>query len=527
MYFSFLPIILVSLLLGKKEAIIYLILTICTYIVLGVGYVYDFIVPNVDINLLVRTHSHWISRIFSMTFFSLIIIVIAIEYLNVLIKEKEKTDESELRFRQLTNLAFEGIVIHNNGICMDVSLPFCNMTGYTLEELNGKNLVQLMIPEKYHKMVAAQLQKSETEEYEIEGVKKSGIVFPIALISRDITWKGEPARVTSVRDITKRKEVERELEKYRESLELLVKERTDELDTAVEELRASNEELYTTNEKINDQKNQLNETLEKLTEAQAQLVQSEKMASIGVLVAGIAHEINNPVNFISTSVYGMKTNLPHLRRLVDLYKKLSVTQSESIKAEIVKEEEKLSLEQFFDLFSLALKNIDTGVGRTTEIVHGMRSFTSANDKRQTTYDIHHNIDNTLIILYNQYKKHIKIKKNYGKIPLIKCFSGQINQVWMNILANAILSIKEKGEIAISTSLNNNMVLVSIKDTGCGMTDEVMSKIFDPFFTTRSVGKGTGLGLSITYNNIKNNKGEIKVKSRIDEGTEFIVSLPLI
>lgn len=338
--------------------------------------------------------------------------------------------------------------------------------------------------------------------------------------------EGKPVRVIGTHvDITKQKKVEKELLQHRNHLKYLVKERTEEVEQINEELRQTNEELASTNENLEAQKKELYLLVEELKKTQDQLVQSEKMASIGVLVAGVAHEINNPVNFISGSICGIKEELPYLKELVNACK-TRYEEGTEISEEKLQEVE-TEFNDIFAIFDKTTKNINIGVERISKIIKGLLSFSYSNSKVVSHYNVNDNLDDTLIILNNQYKYNVVVEKNYGNIAPITCFAGQINQVWMNLISNAIQAIEGKGTIVISTQMKGKYTVeVSIKDSGKGIPDAIVKNIFDPFFTTKPVGKGTGLGLSIVYNNIQNNKGSIQVKSEEGNGSEFIVCLPV-
>jgi len=291
-------------------------------------------------------------------------------------------------------------------------------------------------------------------------------------------------------------------------------------------LEASNEELKAANDELNIRKTILEKTLEELNQTQTKLIQSEKMASLGVLVAGVAHEINNPVNFINSSLTGLKNNLDFLSSYTKLYDKISENTDEVI--EKIKEKEKeASLDEILDMFKRSIEIIEVGIERTTKIVKGLKAFARSDEKKLEPYNIHENIDNTLLILYNQFKNRIEIVKEFEQIPEIECFPSQINQVIMNILNNAIQAIENKGKITISTrNAENEFVSIEVKDTGKGITKDKLKNIFDPFFTTKDVGKGTGLGLSISYGIVKDHKGEIIVRSELGKGSDFKILLPV-
>jgi signal transduction histidine kinase len=302
-------------------------------------------------------------------------------------------------------------------------------------------------------------------------------------------------------------------------LDLKVQERT-------AQVMQQKKEIETINEELTRQKDELQKTLEDLKQAQTQLVQSEKMASLGQLVAGIAHEINNPVNFISAGVDSLATNLEEIRQVIEIYHKVNESNVAEKLKEIEDLKQKVEYKEAIREINKLIESIKNGTIRTTEIVKGLRTFSRLDEDILKTADIHEGIDSTLILLRNKYKNRIEIVKNYGVLPQVECYPGQLNQVFMNILSNAVDAISEKGKITICTSIEGNYVHISIKDSGHGIPESLKDKIFDPFFTTKGVGKGTGLGLSISQGIIEKHNGSIEVKSKPGEGTEFIIVIPV-
>jgi signal transduction histidine kinase len=250
------------------------------------------------------------------------------------------------------------------------------------------------------------------------------------------------------------------------------------------------------------------------------------MASIGQLVAGIAHEINNPVTFISAGVDSLNTNLEEVRQVLDIYHRITPNNAREKLKEIEELKEQIDYKQAIREINILIDSVKTGTDRTTEIVKGLRTFSRLDEDVLKNADIHEGLDSTLILLRNKYKERIEIKKHYGDIPEIECYPGQLNQVFMNILSNAIDAIVEKGTITISTSKSNGSIRISIKDTGRGISENIRSKIFDPFFTTKDVGQGTGLGLSICHSIIEKHSGSIEVKSEVGKGSEFLIVVPV-
>ena len=278
---------------------------------------------------------------------------------------------------------------------------------------------------------------------------------------------------------------------------------------------------------LEKQKSELNQTLDHLTKAQTQLVQSEKMASLGQVTAGVAHELNNPLNFISSSVKPLRRNMEDLIAVLNKYEEVIIKNALGdafIEAEQFKQTVDYTylLQETKDL----LEGVNEGASRSQHIVKGLRTFSRLDENEFKGVNIHEGIDSTLLLLSNKLKDRINVHKDYGSIPPVEGLPGKINQVFMNILTNGIMAIKGEGDIFIQTELLNDQVRVRIRDTGEGMPAEIREHIFEPFFTTRAVGQGTGLGLSITYSIIEEHHGTIQVESAPGEGSEFIITLPV-
>lgn len=297
----------------------------------------------------------------------------------------------------------------------------------------------------------------------------------------------------TIRDITARKQAEFQLQQQAESLEI---------------------------------------TLRELKRTQAQLIQSEKMSSIGHLVAGVAHEINNPVNFIHGNLRPASEYFQDLLNLVKLYQDHFPDPPAPIRSQI----EAINLDFLQkDLLKL-LNSMQIGTDRIREIVLSLRNFSRHDESEFKGVDIHQGIDSTLMILKHRLKAtreypEIKVIKDYGQLPPIECYSGQLNQVFMNLLNNAIDSVStqcigEQGEIRIKTqTLNQNRISIKISDNGLGIHQELQSKLFDPFFTTKPVGQGTGLGLFICHQIVVNKHGgNLYCQSKLGEGAEFVIEI---
>lgn len=318
------------------------------------------------------------------------------------------------------------------------------------------------------------------------------------------------------------------------------------LSQSLNELILKVKELLEEHKLINqtlDEKNiYLEKTLEELQVTQSQLIQSEKMSSLGQLVAGVAHEINNPVSFIHGNLVHATGYIQELLELLALYQDCYPTPSEEIQCQI----EAIELGFIVKDLTKLLNSMQIGTDRIRDIVLSLRNFSRLDESAFKRVDIHEGLDNTLMILRNRLKAtekrpEIQIVKNYSELPFVECYPGQLNQVFMNLLTNAIDALEESNQgfsyadieaepntIIVSTeSLNKELVKISIADNGLGINPEIQSKLFDPFFTTKPVGKGTGLGLSISYQILTDrHHGKLYCNSKLGQGTEFVLEIPV-
>lgn len=270
-------------------------------------------------------------------------------------------------------------------------------------------------------------------------------------------------------------------------------------------LKGKIQELETANNEIRD--------------TQAKLVHTAKMASLGQLVAGVAHELNNPIGFIYSNMTHLREYSQKLIHLVDV--------AEKTPSDLPAEREKADLDYIAKDLPKLITSCEDGARRTRDIVLGLRNFSRLEESQIKQVDLHEGLEDTLQLLAGELKNRIKVVKNFGSLPKVECYPSQLNQVFMNVLSNAAQAIDGDGEIHISTKpLADDRVEVSIRDTGKGMNKQTLEKIFDPFFTTKTLGRGTGLGLSISYGVVQKHGGEILVSSEINKGTEFKIILPV-
>ncbi len=304
------------------------------------------------------------------------------------------------------------------------------------------------------------------------------------------------------------------------------------LEGVKENERIVKEQNIVLEQKVTERTAKLNDALTTLKNAQTKLVDAEKMSSLGQLTAGIAHEINNPVNFITSNIKPLDRDINDMMSIINMYEEISECEGldEKLKA-IDNFKKEVDFEFLKEEVSLLVKTIDDGAQRTSEIVKGLRNFSRVDEQDLKRGDIHIGLDSTLMLLRNNLD-NINVTSNYGELPEIDCYMGKLNQVFMNIIGNAIHALKAnkevnpKGELIITTTEQKETIQISIKDNGIGMDEETKNKVFEPFFTTKGVGQGTGLGLSIVFSIIyEKHNGKIDVNSIKGEGSEFVITLP--
>jgi PAS domain S-box-containing protein len=433
----------------------------------------------------------------------------------------EALRDSEERFRNLVESTNDLIwEVDENGAYTYVSPQVRDILGYEVEEVLGKTLLDFISSEEAYRITKAissrvvkQLPFTNLENTNLHKnghrvvLETSGVPF----FDKAGNFKGYRG---IDRDITKRKQIE-------------------------EAIRQSKAQLK-------QQATQLKRTLQQLKDAQSQLIQTEKMSSLGQLVAGMAHEINNPVSFIYGNINHARRYSTELLQLIELYQEAYPQPNPELEAEI----EEIDLDFVTEDFPRLLDSMETGAKRIREIVGSLRNFSRFDEAIVKQVDIHQGIDSTLMLLQSRFKLYknsteIQVIKEYGNLPLVECYPGHLNQVFMNLLSNAIDALDEVNSernlieaetnistIRISTEINQEStssphVVIRIADNGTGMTEEVRLKAFDPFFTTKPVGTGTGLGLATSYQIVAElHKGQLQCNSALGQGTEFVIQIPI-
>jgi len=448
------------------------------------------------------TVSAWLINILLIVIVALVIAIIQTKfnftYIN-LISSLEKTNEliseKEQNYREIFNASTDAIFIHTlEGKILDVNESMLNMYGYKHDDIANISISELSSQnEGFTADIAIEFVrkaiKGKPQLFDWQAKTKDGDYFWVE-VSLKKTHIGSNERVLAiVRDITEKKEDALQLELYRNHLKDLVEQKTNEL-------KKTNEELQATNDDLSLQKDELLNTLNLLQRTQEQLIQSEKMASLGVLTAGISHEVNNPLNFIMGGYLGLENYFNETGEFRD--------------AKI----------------RILLNSIQTGIDRVSDIINGLNQFSRNNETLMENCDIHAIINNCLVMLNNQLKNRIEVQKKINNLTISVLGNvGKLHQVFLNVLSNSIQAIEQEGVISISTFKRQNTIVIEISDSGCGINEENIVKITDPFFTTKDPGKGTGLGLSIAYNIIQDHKGTIEFQSKINLGTTVRISLP--
>jgi two-component system NtrC family sensor kinase len=318
-------------------------------------------------------------------------------------------------------------------------------------------------------------------------------------------------RVFSFDDITERKRAEQALRDSRDELDAKVRERTADLqaaNAALREERARQEEL-----------------INKLADAHTQLLQSEKMASIGQLAAGVAHEINNPVGFVSSNLGSLQRYVDDLLRVILAYEQGETELTDKTRTAIAGVKDRVDLPYLRNDIRQLLDESSEGVQRVRQIVQDLKTFSHPDATEMEYADLEAGLDSTLNVVWNELKYKAEVVKEYGHVPPVRCIPSQINQVFMNLLVNAAQAIADHGRITLRTGCDADLVWVEVADTGAGIKPEHLGRIFDPFFTTKPVGKGTGLGLSLSYQIMQKHGGRVVVQSEVGKGSVFRVEIP--
>jgi len=390
-----------------------------------------------------------------------------------------------------------------------VNNAMCKSLGYKRAELIGQKYWRLLDQATMQTLVEAVDKSYKTNQpvslMDMEAIHKDGtklISETSVSIIRDTEGAFIGFRGIS-RNVTKRRQMEQELIR-------------------------KNKEIEDNRRHIKHALERLERTYEELKASQLKILQQEKMASIGQLAAGVAHELNNPMSFISS-------NLGTLEKYVNRLTEYITAQSDVIKSlknaaavrKINAKRKELKLDYVIGDIREMIRESMNGAERVKKIVYELNCFSRMDEEEYKEADINECIESAIVIVWNELKYKSTLEKNYGNLPLAKCYPRQINQIFVNLLINAVNSIEKKGVIGIRTWHEDGSIWMEVSDTGSGIPLQNLTKIFEPFFTTKAAGKGTGLGLSITYEIVQRHKGEITVKSDVGRGTVFTIRIPVV
>ena len=447
----------------------------------------------------------WIINAIHVGTVALVLVLITRRFINsfhLFIQQLQQANEllvlQERNYREIFNSTSDAIFIHhpNNGTIIDANEAVLDMYGFRRQQIAGLHMRDFCSDNApFDSQTAlAYLERAAHGEiltFDWHAKKKNGDLFWASVVLKEASIGGEKRILAMVRDVSDKKKTELELEKYRHQLEELVQERTEELETANEELRSMNEELQA-------QQDIMVDTLDNLQKTQAKLISSEKKASLGVLASGVAHEINNPLNFIAGGVMALENyihdNLPkHIPQIDPL-----------------------------------LKGINEGIKRANNIVVALNQYTRIGEgEYPVACNIHEILDRAIGILESRVPENVRIEKKYTRLGReFTAKQAQLLQAFVNILTNSIQSLEGKGSICLTTCEDVSKLIIEIRDTGAGISPEDLIRVTDPFFTTRSPGEGAGLGLSIAASIIRDHEGEIRIESQLSTGTTVTVILPL-
>jgi PAS domain S-box-containing protein len=459
------------------------------------------------------------------------------------ITEKKKVREKITFLAGIVDHASESVIATDqNGKIIYANPATEKMYEYTKEELVGKEL-EIINAELYRERIQKEIYEAalsgEVWQGELLNRRKDGKVFYTStFVSKMVDKNGDfLALVWFQRDITQRKRYQEEMiriEKEKaETLRILHENEAainKSLNKTRRELLEKNLELEKRTFELEKEKKRLKEAYVKLNQMQGQLLQSEKLASLGQLAAGVAHELNNPISFVNSNLGTLSEYVKEIKKLLEKYEKMErIIEGDKSKQKLYQEidelKEQINLDFVLGDFDKIISESQEGTQRVKSIVQNLRDFSHVDKGEFKSADINQGIESTLNIVWNELKYKAEVIKEYGDIPQIECLPQQLNQVFMNLLLNAAQAITTHGQIKIKTYRKDEDIIIEISDTGIGIPKDNLPRIFEPFFTTKEVGKGTGLGLSVAYGIVQKHNGKIEVESEVNKGTTFRVILP--
>jgi PAS domain S-box-containing protein len=410
------------------------------------------------------------------------------------------------------------MIISRDGLIRSANQSTCNLLGYTSAELIDQPVEQIL-PAEWRK-----------KPFYIEDYSKPMLLIDkrdrgcFILVGRDekeisVSLSSSPmfdeqgqvqSLVWVAQDISQRREMEKRLQQ------------------AFEESWSMAESLEEQNNELSKSQQELEKAYADLKASQLLVLQQEKMASVGVLAAGMAHEVNNPIGFINSNLGSLGKYMDKLLSYIEAQEEaLKDLPDDEEKQKIAQLRKKLKLDFLIEDCRELIAESLSGAERVRKIVQSLKTFSRTDQAEEAMVDLNDCIESTINIIWNELKYKVELHRDYGELPLTQCYAQKLNQVFMNLLVNAAHSIEKKGEITIKTRHEGTKIRIWITDTGCGIPEENLKKIFEPFFTTKEVGKGTGLGMSIAYEIIEQHEGKIYVTSEVGKGTTFMIELPVV
>ncbi|MES2952245.1 MAG: ATP-binding protein [Pseudomonadota bacterium] len=439
----------------------------------------------------------------------------------------------------------EHVVTHFNKAC-------ANILGISASEVLGKKgvgrvfygkerpvMADLIVDGAIKEIIDDLYQSSYRSSLTVPGAYEAEGFFPkLGPSGRWFFFTAAPLRnaegevvgaIETMQDITERKVVDDALLKAQLEVEQTVEQRTAQLAEANQTLRDDVTRRELAEQELTRRNTELNALNAKLSLAQESLIQSEKMASIGQLAAGVAHEINNPIGYIFSNFGTLEKYLAELFQMLAAYEKAeSACSDPRVVSEIVALKKAIELEFLKEDIPTLMSESKEGIVRVRKIVQDLKDFSHVDAATEWQFsNLNQGIDSTLNVVNSEIRYKADVVKDYGELPLVQCMSSQINQVVLNLVVNAAHAIgSERGKITIRTGIEGDNAWFSVTDTGAGIPKEVLPRIFDPFYTTKPIGKGTGLGLSLSYGIIQKHHGTIDVQTEIGKGTTFRVTMPV-
>ena len=410
------------------------------------------------------------------------------------------------------------MIISSEGVIKSANQSTCVLLGYTCDELVDQP-VELILPATWHKGTF-DIREFSNPTLLIDK-KDRGCFFLVAKDGKRISvslssspMEDEQGQVQSLiwvaQDISQRREMEKRLQQ------------------AFEESWAMAENLEEQNLVLSKSQQKLEEAYAELKASQLIILQQEKMASVGLLAAGMAHEVNNPIGFINSNLNSLRKYLEKMLTYIQAMEELLDQLPDSDqKVAVIQLRKKLKLDFLLDDSRQLIDESLDGTERVRKLVQNLKTFSRADQAEEAKVDLNECLENTISIIWNELKYKVTLNRDYGELPLTLCYAQKMNQVFMNILVNAAHAIEKQGEITIKTRHEKERIHIWITDTGCGIAEENLKRIFEPFFTTKEVGKGTGLGMSIAYEIIEQHQGKISVTSELGKGTTFMIDLPVV